>query len=38
VAIQEMNFAALVSFNAGFDQLPEVNRLDSPDEVLAWLK
>ncbi len=38
VAIQEMNFAALVSFDAGFDQLPEVNRLDSPDEVLAWLK
>ena len=36
-AIKEMDFSALIGFDAGFDQLPEVSRLDSADMLLAWL-
>jgi predicted nucleic acid-binding protein len=37
VAMQEWQLSALVSFDTGFDQVPLISRLDSPDQVAAWL-
>lgn len=38
VAIQELGFSALVSFDTGFDQVTTVRRLGSPAGVTAWLR
>lgn len=37
VAMQELGFSALVSFDTGFDQVPWVRRLGSTEAVTAWL-
>lgn len=38
VAIQELGFSALVSFDTGFDQVATVRRLGSTAGVAAWLR
>lgn len=38
VAMQELGFSALVSFDTGFDQVTTVRRLGSPADVVAWLR
>jgi len=37
VAMQELDFPALVSFDTGFDRVTTVKRLSSPGEVSAWV-
>ena len=38
VAMQELGFSALLSFDAGFDEVVSINRLGSTNEVALWLK
>ena len=38
VAVQELGFSALVSFDTGFDLVATVKRLGSIDEVAGWLR
>lgn len=38
VAVQELGLSALVSFDAGFDQVPAVRRLGTPEAVEEWLR
>ena len=38
VAMQELGFSVLLSFDAGFDEVVSINRLGSTNEVALWLK
>jgi predicted nucleic acid-binding protein len=38
VAMQELSFSGLMSFDTGFDRIASINRLGSSDDVDAWLK
>ena len=38
VAMQELGFSALLSFDAGFDEMASINRLGSTNEVAVWLR
>ena len=38
VAMQELGFSALLSFDAGFDEVASINRLGSTNEVEIWLR
>ena len=38
VAMQELSFSGVVSFDTGLDQVATVRRLGSVDRVMAWLR
>ena len=38
VAMQELGFSALLSFDSGFDEVLSINRLGSTNEVAVWLR